>query len=186
MQNLSVKEEEIMPDLSSDQKSYYYIREETMREVMQTLNWALNSLGWFLDYAGSKDHVDRWHEAYDPEGAIKALHSAIVKLKEASKATPDFSIDTLKRIILKQDFLLDKIMSVCIHAGHVNGFSEYALRALLKDIFNMWGEIWTEHEPLCNIIHELEYEYRAKINKEKWQLQRLRQILEGGVNNVVD
>jgi len=47
----------------SNQKSYYYISEETM--------------------AGNKDYVDRWQEAYDPKGAIKALHSAIVKLKEA-------------------------------------------------------------------------------------------------------
>ena len=35
------------------------------------------------DHAGNKDYVDRWQEAYDPKGAIKALHSAIVKLKEA-------------------------------------------------------------------------------------------------------
>lgn len=167
MQNLSAKEEETMPDLSSDQKSYYYISEETMREVMQILKWSLNSLGWFLDYAGSKDHVDRWHEAYDPEGAIKALHSALAKLKEASKATPDFSIDTLKKIILKQDFLLDKIMSICIHAGSVNDFPERECRALLKDIFTTWGEVWTEHEPLWNIIKELEYEYMVNKNKEE-------------------
>jgi len=36
-----------------------------------------------------------------------------------------------------------------------------------KDIFTTWGEVWTEHEPLWNIIKELEYEYRAKINKEE-------------------
>ncbi len=167
MQNLSAKEEETMPDLSSDQKSYYYISEETMREVMQILKWSLNSLGWFLDYAGSKDHVDRWHEAYDPKGAIKALHSALAKLKEASKATPDFSIDTLKKIILKQDFLLDKIMTVCADAGSVNDFPEYECRALLKDIFNTWREVCIECDSLLKIIRELEYEYWDNRNKEE-------------------
>ena len=42
----------------SNQKSYYYISEETMRELIQTLEWTLNSLGWFLDHAGNKDYVD--------------------------------------------------------------------------------------------------------------------------------
>jgi len=137
-----------------------------MREVMQTLNWALNSLGWFLDYAGSKDHVGRWHEAYDPEGAIKALHSAIAKLKEASKATPDFSIDTLKRIILKQDFLLDKIMSVCADAGSVNDFPERECRALLKDIFDTWREVCNEDEPIWRIVRELKYGYKEECKNE--------------------
>ena len=152
----------------SDQKLYYYISEGTMREAIQTLEWALNSLGWFLDHAGSKVHVDRWHEAYDPEGAIKALHSTLAKLKEASKVTPDFSIDELKKIILKQDFLLDKIMTVCADAGSANDFPEHECRALLKDIFNTWREVYVEHEPLWKIVHELEYEDMARRNKERW------------------
>jgi len=87
--------------------------------------------------------------------------------RKEDEIMPDLSVDELKRIILKQDFLLDKIMSVCIHAGSVNDFPERECRALLKDIFTTWGEVWTEHEPLWNIIKELEYEYRAKRNKEE-------------------
>jgi len=150
-----------------DQRLYYYVNEETIREVTLTLEWALNSLGWFLDHAGNKDYVNRWQEAYDPQGAIKALHSAIVKLKEASKVTPDFSIDELKKIILKQDFLLDKIMTVCADVGSVNDFPEHECRALLKDIFNTWREVSNEHESLGKVIHELEYEDMVKRSKER-------------------
>lgn len=151
-----------------DQRLYYYVNEETIREVTLTLEWALNSLGWFLDHAGNKDYVNRWQEAYDPKGAIKALHSAIVKLKEASKVTLDFSIDELKKVILKQDFLLDKIMTVCADAGSVNDFPEHECRALLKDVFNTWREVYVEHEPLWKIVHELEYEDMVTRSKERW------------------
>jgi len=151
-----------------DQRLYYYVNEETIREVTLTLEWTLNSLGWFLDHAGSKDHVDRWQEAYDPKGAIRAVHSALVKLKEASQITPDFSIDELKKVILKQDFLLDKIMSVCIDAGTAaDNFSEHACRELLKDIFKTWCEVSNEHKPLLKVIWELEYEDMVKRNKKE-------------------
>ena len=78
----------------------------------------------------------------------------------------NISIDELKKIILKQDFLLDRIMSVCIDAGTAaNSFSEYACRALLKDIFNTWREVCNESEPMFKIIKEFEYEYIAQRNK---------------------
>jgi len=151
-----------------DQRLYYYVNEETIREVTLTLEWALNSLGWFLDHAGNKDYVNRWQEAYDPKGAIRAVHSALVKLKEASQITPDFSIDELKKVILKQDFLLDKIMSVCIDAGTAaDNFSEHACRELLKDIFKTWCEVSNEHKPLLKVIWELEYEDMVKRNKKE-------------------
>ena len=70
---------------------------------------------------------------------------------------PDLSVDELKRIILKQDFLLDKIMSVCIHAGSVNDFPERECRALLKDIFDTWREVCNEDEPIWRIVRELKY-----------------------------
>ena len=144
-----------------------------MQETIGTLEWALNSLGWFLDHAGSKDHVDRWHEAYDPKGAMKAGCSVLAKLKEEKKQTHNIGIDELKKIIIKQGFLLDKIMSVCIDAGvAVNSFSEHGCRSLLKDIYIAWCEVSDEARSIFKIIDELEREdmvKRMKKQEETWR-----------------
>jgi len=80
----------------------------------------------------------------------------------------NISLDELKKIALKQDFLLDKIMSVCIDAGAAaDNFSEHACRELLKDIFKTWCEVSNEHKPLLKVIWELEYEDMVKRNKKE-------------------
>ena len=70
-----------------NQKSCYCMNEEIMKETIEALEWALKSLGWFLDYAGSEDYVARWDEAYDPKGALRAVCSALTKLKEEKEAS---------------------------------------------------------------------------------------------------
>jgi len=80
----------------------------------------------------------------------------------------NISIDELKKMVLKQDFLLDKIMSVCIDAGAAaDNFSEHACRELLKDIFKTWCEVSNEHKSSLKVIWELEYEDMVKRNKKE-------------------
>ena len=51
----------------------------------------------------------------------------------------DIGVEELKKIILKQDFLLDKLMSACINSDAVaNSYSEYACREFLKNIYMAW------------------------------------------------
>jgi len=80
----------------------------------------------------------------------------------------NISLDELKKMVLKQDFLLDKIMSVCINAdAAADTFSEHACRELLKDISKTWCEVYTECEPMLKTIGELEYEDMVKRNKKE-------------------
>jgi hypothetical protein len=80
----------------------------------------------------------------------------------------DLSVDELKKLVLKKDFLLDKIMSVCVSAGSAGNFSEQECRALLKDIFNTWCEVYNEDEPTWEVIKELKYEeYKVRRNKKE-------------------
>ena len=48
----------------------------------------------------------------------------------------DISVDELKKIMLKQNFLLDKLMNACINSdAAANSYSEYACREFLKNIY---------------------------------------------------
>jgi len=75
----------------------------------------------------------------------------------------NISLDELRKTTLKQSFLLDKMMSVCINAGvAVNCFSEHECRMLLKDIYYAWCEVREEYTPISEIIDELWYECTVK------------------------
>lgn len=77
-------------------------------------------------------------------------------------------MDELKKIILKQDFLLDKIMYICIYAGPAStNFPEYECRAVLKDIDTAWSEVDVELRSIDKIVRELEYEDIIKRNSEE-------------------
>ena len=78
-------------------KSCYCMNKEIIKETIEVLEWALKSLGWFLDYAGSRDHVDRWHEAYNPKDALSAISSAIAKLKEEREANNPCRTETFTK-----------------------------------------------------------------------------------------
>ena len=80
----------------------------------------------------------------------------------------DISVDELKKIMLKQNFLLDKLMNACINSdAAANSYSEYACREFLKNIYMAWCEVYVEHKPLIKIIKDLEYEYITEKNREK-------------------
>jgi len=80
----------------------------------------------------------------------------------------NISLDELRKTMLKQSFLLDRMMSVCANAGvAVNCFSEHECRMLLKDIYYAWCEVREGYTPISEIIDELGYECTVKRNKEE-------------------
>jgi len=80
----------------------------------------------------------------------------------------DIGVEELKKIILKQDFLLDKLMNACINAdAAANSYSEYACREFLKRIYMTWCEVDVGYKSLLKIIKDLEYEYITEKNRER-------------------
>ena len=72
----------------------------------------------------------------------------------------DISVDELKKIMLKQNFLLDKLMNACINSdAAANSYSEYACREFLKNIYMTWCEVDVGYKSLLKIIKDLKYEY---------------------------
>ncbi len=125
-------------------------------EALETITWS---------------EISRYSNKHDAQKRVEAKRSirkfiAEMEDKEEEEMMSSISIDELKKMVLKLDFLLDRMMSVSINSDYAARiFTEHDCRALLRDIFNTWREVNKEHEPMLKTIRELEYEDMVTRNK---------------------
>ncbi len=118
-------------------------------EALETVTWS---------------EISQYSNKRDAQMRIKAKRNirkliAEMEDKEEEEMMSSISVDELKKMVLKLDLLLDRMMSVSINSDYAARiFTEHDCRALLRDIFNTWCEVNKEHEPMLKTIRELEYE----------------------------